>query len=126
MMSTNIKRLPDAELEVMLAVWACEIPASRVDVEKVLYPEHPMAVTTLLTLLTRLSEKGFLKIEKEGRKSFYTPCLSREDYLAQQSKTFFQKLCGGNISVLANALCSGGLKKEEVEELRSLLEKGEL
>ena len=125
-MNKNIRRLPDAELEVMQAVWACEIPASRADIEKILYPEYPMAVTTLLTLLTRLSEKSFLKIEKEGRKSFYTPCISREDYLAEQSKSFFQKLCGGNISVFANALCSGGLSKEEVEELRTLLEKGEL
>lgn len=59
-----IKRLPDAELEVMQALWSCTPPASRSDIETVLQSVHPMAVTTLLTVLTRLGEKGFLRIEK--------------------------------------------------------------
>ena len=125
-MKKQIRRLPDAEQEVMQALWACVSPASRADIEETLFETHPMAMTTLLTLLTRLSEKGFLSIEKEGRRSYYTPCISKEDYLASQSKNFFEKLCGGNVSVFANALCDSGLSKEELAELRSLLERGEL
>ena len=83
-------------------------------------------MTTLLTLLTRLSEKGFITIEKNGRRSYYTPCISREDYLASQSKSFFEKLCGGNLSVFANALCDSGRTIDEIAELRALLERGEL
>ena len=67
MMNTMKKRLPDAELEVMQAVWACEVPVARAEIEEILKDSHPMAPTTLLTLLTRLSEKGFIRIEKEGR-----------------------------------------------------------
>ena len=125
-MSKSIRRLPDAEQEVMQAVWMCEAPVARTDIEEILYKEHPMAMTTLLTLLTRLQEKGFLSIEKVGRRSYYTPCVSREDYLAFQGKTFFQKLCGGNISVFANALCDSGLSEEELDQLRALLERNEL
>lgn len=125
-MKPMIRRLPDAEQEVMQAVWACNIPAARTDIEEILFKTHPMAMTTLLTLLTRLSEKGFLTIEKKGRRSYYTPCVSQEEYLASQSKNFFEKLCGGNLSTFANALCDSGLTKEELAELRSLLERGEL
>ena len=125
-MKPMLRRLPDAELEVMQAVWACNIPAARTDIEEILFKTHPMAMTTLLTLLTRLSEKGFLTIEKKGRRSYYTPCVSQEEYLASQSKNFFEKLCGGNLSTFANALCDSGLTKEELAELRSLLERGEL
>ena len=125
-MLQNIRRLPDAEQEVMQAVWACTPPVSRADIESILYPSHPMAMTTLLTLLTRLSEKGFLSIEKNGRRSFYTPLISQEDYLAAQSNTFFRKLCGGNLSTFANALCDSGLSKEEISQLRALLERGKL
>ena len=125
-MNKNIRRLPDAEQEVMQAIWMCEPPVARTDIEEILYKERPMAMTTLLTLLTRLNEKGFISIEKVGRRSYYTPCVSREDYLASQSKTFFQKLCGGNISVFANALCDSGLSQEELEQLRTLLERNEL
>lgn len=125
-MKDKIRRLPDAEQEVMQAIWACTSPAARTDIEEVLFQTHPMAMTTLLTLLTRLSERGFLTIEKKGRRSYYTPCISQEDYLASQSRNFFEKLCGGDLSVFANALCDSGLTKEEIAKLRSLLERSEL
>ena len=125
-MKETIRRLPDAELEVMQAIWACEPPVARADIEEILYKTHPMAMTTLLTLLTRLGEKQFITIEKNGRRSYYTPCVSRQDYLASQSKTFVEKLCGGNLSTFAAALCSSGLTKEELAELRGMLERGTL
>ena len=125
-MKEHIRRLPDAEQEVMQAIWACISPVARTDIEKILFPEHPMAMTTLLTMLTRLAEKGFISIEKQGRRSLYTPLIAQEDYLAAQSKTFFEKLCGRNISTFAAALCDSGLTREEISELRTLLERGEL
>ena len=125
-MKEHIRRLPDAEQEVMQAIWACTAPVARTDIEEILFPEHPMAMTTLLTMLTRLAEKGFISIEKQGRRSLYTPLIAQEDYLAAQSKTFFEKLCGRNISTFAAALCDSGLTKEEIAELRSLLERDEL
>ena len=125
-MSNRIRRLPDAEQEVMQAIWACHVPVARTDIENILFKEHPMAMTTLLTLLTRLSEKGFITITKNGRRSYYTPLISQEYYLASQSKNFFEKLCGRNISTFAAALCDSGLTKEEIAELRSLLERDEL
>ena len=125
-MKETIRRLPDAELEVMQAIWACEPPVARADIEEILYKTHPMAMTTLLTLLTRLGEKKFITIEKNGRRSYYTPRVSRQDYLASQSKTFLDKLCGGNLSTFAAALCSSGLTKEELAQLRDMLERGTL
>ena len=125
-MNENLRRLPDAELEVMQALWACRTPAARSDVEKILFQTHPMAMTTLLTLLTRLSERGFIRIEKVGRSSQYTPLVSQEDYLSAQSKRFVDKLCGGSISTFAAALCNSGLSREELAELRDMLERGTL
>ena len=72
-MDKTIRRLPDAELEVMQAVWACEAPAARADIDAKLKDTHPMALTTLLTVLTRLADKGFLRIEKQGRSARYIP-----------------------------------------------------
>jgi len=125
-MKHDISRLPDTELEVMQALWDCDPPASRADIEAILFPKHPMAMTTLLTLLTRLGEKGFLKAEKLGRGKGYTPLVSRQDYLAAQSRRFVDKLCGGSISAFAAALCGSGLSKEELAQLRALLDRGEL
>ena len=68
-MSHTIRRLPDTELEVMQALWASDTPVLRTQLEERLTQTHPMATTTLLTLLSRLSEKGFVRVDKEGRKS---------------------------------------------------------
>ena len=125
-MNAVIRRLPDAELEVMQAIWACTPPVARAEINEILKDAHPMALTTLLTLLTRLSEKGFVKIEKNGRSSSYIPLISREDYLAEQSKRFFTKLCGGSLSTFATALCNSGLTREELAELRALMDEGKL
>ena len=121
----QISRLPDAELEVMQALWASDTPVPRAQLEERLAQTHPMATTTLLTLLSRLNEKGFVRVDKEGRKSLYAPLVTREDYLAAQSRSFIQKLCGGSLSTFASALCDSGLSKEELEELRELLKEGD-
>ena len=73
-MDKTIRRLPDAELEVMQAVWACEAPVARADIDAKLKDTHPMALTTLLTVLTRLADKGFLRIKKQGRSAHQLYC----------------------------------------------------
>ena len=127
-MIKNIRRLPDAELEVMQAIWACEPPVSRNSIETILQETHepPMALTTLLTLLFRLADRGFVRAEKISRSNVYTPLISQADYLAAQSRNFLDKLCGGSISTFADALCDSGLTKEELDELRQLLERSGL
>lgn len=125
-MDKKIPRLPDGELEVMQAVWDCEPPVSRGDVEEKLRSPRPLASTTILTLLTRLTQKGALKLEKQGRSNLYTPTFSRQEYLAAQSGRLIRKLCGGDLQLFASALCDSGLSREEVEELGRLLEEGEL
>ena len=125
-MEARIRRLPDAELEVMQAIWACEPPVSRTDIDEILRDTHPMAQTTLLTVLTRLSEKGFVEIRKEGRSARYIPVVARQEYLAQQSRRFVEKVCKGSLPAFAAALCDSGLTKDELAWLRELLERGAL
>lgn len=125
-MNEQIRRLPDSELEVMQAVWSCTPPVSRADIETCLADSYPVAQTTLLTLLTRLTEKGFLSAQKAGQKKMFIPLITRQEYLAAQGNRFFKKLCGGSLSTFAAALCDSGLTKEDLAELRSLLERDAL
>ena len=125
-MKQTLPRLPDAELEVMQALWRCEAPAARTDVEQKLDPHHPMAATTLLTLLSRLADKNFVAVQKQGRRSLYTPLVPQADYQAARSGTFIQKVFRGDLPAFAAALCSSGLTQEDLDELRDLLQKGEL
>lgn len=122
----EIKRLPESELEIMQIIWKNPVPVSRMTIEDALQKIHPLAPTTILTLLTRLCEKGFLSLEKDGRTNLYTPLVSERDYLAAESRSFLDRLFGGSVAGFATALCDSGITKEELEELRRLLEKGEM
>lgn len=125
-MAGNIQRLPDGELMIMQAIWDCGEPATRADIEKRLTDERKLMPTTILTHLSRLADKGFIRSERVERRNVFTPLISREDYLASESMSFFKKLCGGRVDVFAAALCDSGISKEELDELRRLLKEGEL
>ena len=122
----EIKRLPESELEIMQIIWRETAPVSRAVIEHTLNEKHPLAPTTILTLLTRLCDKGFLSQKKAGRTNVYEPLITEKEYLASESRLFLDRLFNGSVANFAVALCDSGIKKEEVEELRRLLEKGEL
>lgn len=121
-----IKRLPESELEIMQIIWKKSAPVSRVDIEQALQETHPLAPTTILTLLTRLCEKGFLSLKKEGRSNLYEPLITEKEYLAAESRSFLDRVFHGSVASFATALCDSGVTKEELEELRRLLEEGGL
>ena len=126
MNNKEIKRLPESELEIMQIIWDKTTPVSRMAIEETLSKTHPLAPTTILTLLTRLCEKGFLSLKKEGRTNLYEPLITEKEYLAAESRSFLDRLFHGSVAGFATALCDSGIKREELEELRRLLEKGEL
>ena len=87
-----IKRLPESELEIMQIIWKETAPVSRLLIEERLQQEHPLAPTTILTLLTRLCEKSFLEMKKEGRTNYYYPVITEKEYLASESRSFLDRL----------------------------------
>ncbi len=120
----NTASLPDGELEIMQIIWQCEPPVSRSLIEKKL--KKNLAPTTVLTFLTRLCERGFLKAERQGRTNLYTPLISRRDYLARESRRVLERLYGGSLSAFAVSLCDSGVTKEELAALQTMLEEGAL
>ncbi len=116
--------LPDGELEIMQIIWQCEPPVSRSVIEETLEKQKHLAPSTILTFLTRLCDRGFLRVERHGRMNLYTPLISRRDYLAKESRRMLNRLYGGSISSLAVSLCDSGVSKEEIAALREMLEKG--
>ena len=114
--------LPDGELEIMQAVWRCEPPVSRSAIEGMVNKKRRLAPSTILTFLTRLCDRGFLQVEHHGRLNFYTPLVSRRDYLAGESRRLLDKLFDGSISAFAVSLCDSGVTKEELAALQKMLE----
>jgi predicted transcriptional regulator len=77
---------------------------------------------TVLTLLMRLIDKGFIQSEKAGKERTYSPLVSREDYLSAETGSFFDRLHGNSILSLVNSLYGGKkLTDEEMADLRNWL-----
>jgi predicted transcriptional regulator len=72
--------LPPLELEVMKVLWT-EGESSVAEVQTALHYSKPLAYTTVMTLLDRLTRKGAVTRRKQGRGFRYTPVFSREAVL---------------------------------------------
>ena len=82
--SKEIKKLPDAEFEIMRAIWRCSEPVtSPILTEKLrlTLPEKDWKQQTVMTMLVRLEKKAFLRSEKNGKERYYSPAgdLSEEE-----------------------------------------------
>lgn len=63
----KIKKLPDAEFEVMKVVWANEPPVTTAVIMEQIGKEKEWKIQTIVSLMPRLAERGFLRSEKKGR-----------------------------------------------------------
>lgn len=121
-MKKDVKRLPEAELAVMQALWSAQGPVTRLQLDKALANRN-WSVSTVVALLSRLEDKGFLRHEKQGRGYLYIPVISREQYLEAESKTLLGQLFGGSPSGFIAALYRGGaLTEEDIRQLRAQLD----
>ncbi len=121
------QQISDAELEIMKVVWANggEPTLFACLADKLAAKGRPWQKNTLITLLNRLVNKGFLKAKKIGRRNEYTPLVSATEYQSAQTRNFLEKIYEGSASGLVSMLISGDmLTDDEYEELRKLLEKG--
>ena len=76
------KVLGDLEAEVMKIVWKADRVTVR-DVYEKLRPEKNLAYTTIMTIMSRLAEKGLLKREPQGNAYVYSPTISESDFAKQ-------------------------------------------
>ena len=123
-----LQQISDAELEIMKVVWAKNKEPSLFAelTDELAAKGRPWQKNTLITLLDRLVNKGFLKAKKIGRRNEYTPLVSEAEYQTAQTKHFLEKLYEGSASGLVATLISGDLlTDEEYSELRQMLEKDE-
>lgn len=123
---TEIKTLSDTELKIMQFIWDMEPPVSRSDIENRLCEDRSLAPSTIITFMSRMCEKGLLSVEHKGRTNFYTPLVSKQEYLASENRSFLSRLYGGSFSEFAVSLCNSGISKEDLAELKKMLEDNEL
>ena len=120
-----IVQISDSELELMKIVWANGGTALYAHImEALVKAGRTWQKNTVITLLSRLVDKGYLKTGKIGRRNQYTALVSEGEYQIAQTEHFVNKIYEGDVKGLVSALIrTDRLTEEDYEELRRYWEK---
>jgi predicted transcriptional regulator len=115
--------LGEAELQVLRALW----DGGPATVREVLNHLHQrgrkVAYTTVLTFLTRLEQKGFVKSDKSGLAYVYRAAVTRNQVTRSRLKTMLDELFDGEAAPLVLQLMkTEKFSAEEIAELQKLID----
>ncbi len=123
MMAPRESDLGTAELEVLKALWE----RRRATVRQVLNQLHEqgrrLAYTTVLTVLTRLEQKGFVKSDKSGMAYVYRPTVTRAKVTKSRLRSLIEQLYDGAAGPLVLQLMrEKKFSADEIAELQKLID----
>lgn len=121
-----MNKLPDAEFELMKIIWQNPSPISTNQIIEQIDESARRTPQTVLTLLTRLIERGFLQSSRVGKERIYTPLITQEEYLTFESSQFMRRFHANSFISLVNTLYEGHqMTDDDIREIRDWLsEKG--
>ena len=123
-MGNILKKLGEAELEIMQVIWDSEHPVTSNYILKELQGRRRWQLSTLMTSLTRLSDKGFVHCDRSTGSNLYTSVILEEEYKAKASSHFLEKLYNNSVqNMIATLYNNKTIKNSDIEELRSFLDK---
>src|SRR6267142_1979946 len=118
-------RPTDAELEILTVLWG-RGPSTVREVHEAIHRRKPAQYTTVLKMLQIMAEKGLVRRDEKNRAHVYRASRPREWTQSQLAGDLLQRAFGGSAkSLLMGALSARKASKEELAEVRKLLEEYE-
>ncbi|NKF49234.1 BlaI/MecI/CopY family transcriptional regulator [Shewanella sp. WXL01] len=114
--------ISNSELLVLQQLWQ-SAPQTSGELANTLEAQHQMHEKTVKTLLNRLVKKQAISFDKQGRTYLYSPLLVEQDYTANASKSFVERMFSGKLSPLVAGFAKRNeLSAEDVTELQALID----
>ena len=120
-----VPSITEAEWTVMRVVWE-RGTATANEVVQALEGSTDWKPKTIHTLLRRLTDKGALGYEKNGREFVFRPQVSERDCQLAESRSFLDRVFGGGgvAPLVAAFVEQEKLTPDEIAELKRILGKG--
>lgn len=119
----KLEKLPEAELDVMLALWTHTRPVRTARLLEDL-ADRAWSPSTLKVLLGRLADKGFVEVTREGRFTLYRALVREEDYRRMETNGLLRRYYKNSAADMIAALVRDeALTGSELAELEALLRK---
>lgn len=122
-MDKIMKKLGEAEFEIMQVIWETEVPVTSSFILKELQERRKWQLSTLMTSLSRLVDKGFISCDRTTGSNLYSSIISENDFKAKESKNFLERLYNNSIQNMVATLYSNkAIKDSDMDELRKFLD----
>lgn len=118
----NVPGISNTEWLVMKVIWNLgECPASRIIEE--LAESTEWKPKTVKSLLNRLLKKKAIGYREENRTYIYYPLVTEEQCIRAESQSFLDRVFGGQTNMaIANFIQNSRMSKQQIDELRKLLD----
>ncbi len=120
----KLKKIPETELEIMQVIWSNPVPITTTQIKQKLEERRPWSQGAVQSLLSRLTERGFLRTGTLGKSKTFEPLVSEDEYFKVESASFFQKF-GAKSSItglVASLYDSNSISKKDIDELDAFIE----
>ncbi|MGM0923329.1 MAG: penicillinase repressor BlaI [Bacillota bacterium] len=122
-MSKEMPSITEAEWEVMKVLWK-ESPLTANEICTAIQEYEDWKPKTIRTLLDRLTKKKVVAANKDLRVYTFTPLYSEHECQRAETQSFIDRIYGGTTkSLLVQFIEDETLTKEELKELREMLDK---
>lgn len=112
------------EWAVMETLW--QSPKTLMELVRALGQSEGWAKSTVSTMIRRMTEKGLIQFESDGKTKTFMANVSREDVVAQETNSLLKRAYNGSIGLLVNAMVQRNtLSKSDIDELYAILQKAE-
>ncbi|KKM09437.1 beta-lactamase [Clostridiales bacterium PH28_bin88] len=119
----EIPRISEAEWVVMKVFWSRQAPSAANEIVEALTGRTNWNPRTIKTLISRLVKKGALGYQEDGRVYYYYPLVNEDECIKAESRSFLKRVYGGALQpMLVNFLREEKLSREEIEELKRILD----
>jgi predicted transcriptional regulator len=124
-MAIELPRPTDAELEILTVLWS-RGPTTVREVHETIALRKPTQYTTVLKLMQIMAEKGLVRRNEKQRAHIYEAARPQEWTQRQLAGDLLQRAFNGSAkSLMMGALSARKASREELSELRRLLEEYE-
>ena len=116
-------QISDSEWNVMKVVWESG-PLTAGQIVQRMASQSDWHPRTIKTLLSRLVKKGAVAMEEDGKRFLYRAKVTREACRRYETRSFLSRVFDGAVApALVHFLKQSDLSREEIEELKKILER---
>lgn len=114
-------QLGRVQLQIMQVLWERQRATAR-EITDALNESEPIAHSTVQTLLRGLEEKGAVAHEAQDRTFVFSPLVEEHAFKQSATQDLIERVFGGSAgSLVAHLLKSENVPREEIEEIRKLI-----